>query len=183
MFAAKTYITKRAGIKVMADFKTASKTIKIIIPVIFVITVVFFVELAYHSFNLASNILPWFFYVKLTDVLVLKIAGAIILILSLVVSFTALVSFDNSWRVGIDSVAPGRLITKGAFSYSRNPYYTGLLFFLAGNMMLSFNLFFIIAMIFGITGINWQILNEERSLEKIYGKQYLDYKTKVRRYF
>ena len=55
-------------------------------------------------------------------------AGMLILVFSLV-------SFGNSFRVGIDAEQPGRLVTTGIFAVSRNPIYVGFLLFLIGQFL------------------------------------------------
>src|SRR5436853_1302710 len=47
-------------------------------------------------------------------------AGAAMVVAGILIFAVALVSFGDSWRVGIDSQTAGKLITTGIFAYSRN---------------------------------------------------------------
>src|SRR5271166_5185792 len=58
----------------------------------------------------------------------LCLGGVLVLVLSLV-------SFGNSFRVGIDVDQPGRLVTAGVFAVSRNPIYVGFFVFLVGQLL------------------------------------------------
>ncbi|MBN1263055.1 MAG: isoprenylcysteine carboxylmethyltransferase family protein [Candidatus Pacebacteria bacterium] len=79
---------------------------------------------------------------------------------------------------------PSVLITHGPFFISRHPMYLGFVLILLGlaivlGSLISFigpvAMFFILAKLF--------ISKEEKSLEKIFGKQYREYKSRVRRWF
>ena len=94
----------------------------------------------------------------------------------------ALISFGNSWRVGVDKQNSGKLVTNGIFSISRNPVFVFMDIYFLGVWLIYSNIFFLIALILVITGIHFQILQEEKFLLKQYGKEYKDYQRKVRRY-
>ena len=75
------------------------------------------------------------------------------------------------------------LVTSGLFRYSRNPIYLGMLFILIGNGIYLGGLlpFFVIPMFFFIVQECF-IKKEEPFLEEIFGEDYRNYKTKVRRW-
>lgn len=89
-------------------------------------------EIFVHSLHLDHlQFLPFALVDPLYGHAFLQPAGAIIILLSLLVFALALISFKISWRVGIDTVAPGGLITTGMFSISRNPIFLSMnLYFL-----------------------------------------------------
>ena len=45
----------------------------------------------------------------------------------------SLISFGKSFRVGIDTRCPDKLVTDGIFAYGRNPIYVAFAFILIGN--------------------------------------------------
>lgn len=75
------------------------------------------------------------------------------------------------------------LVTGGAYSYTRNPMYVGMVLILSG----SATLFGTVGAWLPIPFFVWVIrsrfiLGEERFLEDIFGEQYLAYKRRVRRW-
>ena len=92
-------------------------------------------------------------------------------------------SFGQSFRVGIDTDRPDRLIADGVFAFSRNPIYVGFARILIGEFFILPNWITLIY-IFGATLlIHRQVLREEDFLRRRYGSAYLEYYNRVRRYF
>lgn len=78
---------------------------------------------------------------------------------------------------------PKKLVTSGLFRFSRNPTYLGMIVALFGEAIFLGDLVtFIIPVIFTILINKTNIPFEEDNLEKKFGKKYLDYKLKVRRW-
>lgn len=75
------------------------------------------------------------------------------------------------------------LVTTGPYRFTRNPMYLGLLMILSGfaTWLGSLSPFFLLP-VFYLVITYWQIIPEERILEKKFGQDYLDYKQKVRRW-
>ncbi len=79
--------------------------------------------------------------------------------------------------------APTALMAAGPFRISRNPMYLGMAAVLAGVAILSGALVtFIFPAIFIVIIETRFIPREEKSLEKTFGQEYEDYKSKVRRW-
>jgi protein-S-isoprenylcysteine O-methyltransferase Ste14 len=104
------------------------------------------------------------------------LAGFIMFLLSLV-------SFGNSFRVGIDMDHSDKLITTGVFAFTRNPIYVAFGFILLGQFLIFSNWFLLVYLGAAIWLFHRQILREEDFLKKHYGKEYSDYYSRVRRYF
>tara|TARA_A100001011_G_scaffold90335_1_gene94895 strand:+ start:715 stop:1158 length:444 start_codon:yes stop_codon:yes gene_type:complete len=76
-----------------------------------------------------------------------------------------------------------KLITSGIYKYSRNPMYLGLLMILISTSIFYLNIFSIITPILFYFWINrFQIKREEIFLTEKFGKEYLLYMTKTRRW-
>lgn len=94
----------------------------------------------------------------------------------------SLISFGQSFRVGIDTEHPDKLVTTGVFAFSRNPIYTAFAFILFGQFLIFPNWILLIYLAAGIWLFHRQVLREEDYLKKHYGQEYLEYCKQVRRY-
>lgn len=108
--------------------------------------------------------------------------GAALSVAGLLLFAGALASFGTSWRVGIDRATPGALVTRGVFSWSRNPIFLFLDAWTVGTFLLTGRLFFGVVALATILGIHVQILAEERFLTARHGDAYLRYLRAVPRY-
>ena len=93
-----------------------------------------------------------------------------------------LISFGDSFRVGIDAKNPDRLVTTGMFAISRNPIYVCFLMFFIGLFFVHCNIVIAVAVVVFALVIHRQILREEKFLKSYYGTAYEVYCWKVRRY-
>ena len=114
--------------------------------------------------------------------IIFKYVGIALMILSLIWVLVAQFQMKTSWRIGIDKDLKTELITTGLFNYSRNPIFLGMLISLIGLFLvlptfISLS-FFIISNIL----IQTQIRLEEEFLLIQHGKNYIQYKSKVRRF-
>jgi len=109
--------------------------------------------------------------------------GVVICLAGLGLFLWSLVSFGQSFRVGIDSEHPDRLITSGVFAFSRNPIYVAFGVVLLGQFLIFSNWILLIYLAAAIWLFNRQVLREEDYLKKHYGQEYSDYCKRVRRYF
>jgi len=93
-----------------------------------------------------------------------------------------LISFGDSFRVGIDDKNPDRLVTTGMFAISRNPIYVCFMLFFVGLFLVHRNIVIAVAVVVFALVIHRQVLREEKFLKKHYGNEYAVYCRKVRRY-
>lgn len=78
---------------------------------------------------------------------------------------------------------PQKLVTTGLFRYSRNPIYLGFSFALFGVAILLGNYIAFDGFLAFIIAVKlWYIPYEEAEMEKQFGQDYLDYKSKVGRW-
>ena len=108
--------------------------------------------------------------------------GVIICLAGLMGLLWSLVSFGQSFRVGIDAEHPDRLITSGIFAYSRNPIYVAFAFILLGQFLIFSNWILLVYLLAAIWLFHRQVMREEGYLKVHYGQEYADYCKNVRRY-
>jgi protein-S-isoprenylcysteine O-methyltransferase Ste14 len=115
------------------------------------------------------------------------ISGLVILsyLVSLGGIFLSIISILNlgaSTRLGLPTE---RTVfkTNGLYSFSRNPMYVGFNLITISSMLFHFNILVSAMGIFSICIYHLIILAEEKYMERQFGQQYLDYLSRVRRYF
>ncbi|MBT3487212.1 MAG: isoprenylcysteine carboxylmethyltransferase family protein [Desulfobacula sp.] len=113
------------------------------------------------------------------------IIGAVSLLAGGFIAISGIVGFRKA-KTTVNPTKPDKassLVCSGIYRYTRNPMYTGLLFVLiAWSCFLDnlFSLLFVFAYLLYMT--QFQIKPEERVLESIFGKNYNNYKERVRRW-
>jgi protein-S-isoprenylcysteine O-methyltransferase Ste14 len=76
-----------------------------------------------------------------------------------------------------------KLVKSGIYKYSRNPMYLGLLMIVVSSSIYYLNIYSILTPLFFYLWINrFQIKREENFLIEKFGKEYLSYKNKTRRW-
>ena len=76
-----------------------------------------------------------------------------------------------------------KLVTSGIFKYSRNPMYLGMLMIIISTSIFYLNIYSILTPFLFVFWINkFQIKREEVFLTKKFGKEYLSYKNKTRKW-
>ena len=165
-------LLKRQGIEAM-KFGKLDKTDFFIPPfALFYFYVVFAAAFSWPTVStqefFASETIPW--------------VGVLFCLVGLVLLVWSLVSFDKSFRVGIDADQPDRLITSGIFAFSRNPIYVAFASILLGQFLIFPNWILLAYLGAGIWLIHRQVLREEEFLKEHYGQGYAAYCQRVRRY-
>jgi len=94
----------------------------------------------------------------------------------------SLISFGQSFRVGIDTEHPDKLITSGVFAFTRNPIYVAFALILLGQFLIFSNWILLIYLGAATWLFHRQVLREEEYLKQHYGEEYLEYSNRVRRY-
>lgn len=172
MVLTRVWIMKRRGVKAMHFGKLDKKDFLIPPFAFFYFYLVFAAafDLPTVSAEVAfdSEIVSW--------------VGALFCLVGLLLFFWSLVSFGRSFRVGIDTDRPDRLITTGAFAFSRNPMYVAFAIVLIGQFMIFPNWILLAYLAAGVWLFHRQVLREEAYLKSHYGLEYSDYCHRVRRY-
>lgn len=94
----------------------------------------------------------------------------------------SLLAFGTSFRVGIDTDRPDKLITSGVFAISRNPIYVGFGLVLLGQFLVFPSWIPLAYLLAGVWLFNRQVLREEAFMRAHYGHDYAVYCSRVRRY-
>jgi protein-S-isoprenylcysteine O-methyltransferase Ste14 len=164
---------KKAGIQAM-HFGKIDKTDFLIPP--FVIFYFYLIFAAAFDFPTVSR-------QKFFSSETISWVGVFFCFAGLLLFLLSLISFGNSFRVGIDENNPDKLITTGVFAFSRNPIYVAFGFVLLGQFLVFPNWILLAYLIAATWLIHRQVLREENFLKKHYGKEFSEYCDRVGRYF
>ena len=114
-----------------------------------------------------------------------KLISFIIFLIGVIILINPIVKFIKS-KTTIDPIKfkkVNKLITSGIYKYSRNPMYLGLLMIVISTSILYLNIFSIATPMLFYFWINrFQIKREEVFLTEKFGKEFLLYKAKTRRW-
>ncbi|MDR2934172.1 MAG: isoprenylcysteine carboxylmethyltransferase family protein [Rickettsiales bacterium] len=108
--------------------------------------------------------------------------GLFIVALGVITFITSVIHMKKSWRVGISN-EKSKLIKNGIYKFSRNPAFLGFDLMYIGILITFPNWVHFITTVLTIIIFHIQILEEEKHLHKVFGKEYTDYKKRVGRYF
>jgi len=108
--------------------------------------------------------------------------GLIFMLFSVVIFLAAVVTMRNNWRAGYNREQDTQLVTDGIYKYSRNPAFVGFDLLYTGCVLTFPNILNIVLSLVAVIMLHIQILGEEKFLAEKFGKTYLDYKAKVKRY-
>lgn len=165
-------LMKRQGIEAM-NFGKIDKTDFVIPPfALFYFYLVFAAAFDFPSvsrqqfFN--SDVIGW--------------GGAGLCLAGILLLLGSLVSFGQSFRVGIDTENPDRLVTSGVFAFSRNPIYVAFALVLLGQFLIFPNWILLVYTAAAAWLFHRQVLREEAYLKGHYGEPYAVYCSRVRRY-
>ena len=111
-----------------------------------------------------------------------RLAGVILLLVSLVWTVIAQAQMGDSWRIGIDTEHKTSLVQRGVFRLSRNPIFVGMIVTLFGLFLVIPNVATTATLLLGIILIGIQVRLEEEFLTRIHAEDYLQYRRSVRRW-
>ncbi len=112
----------------------------------------------------------------------IRFFGFLVGVLGDILFLISIITMKNSWRAGIPSEDKTEFISNGIYKISRNPAFLGFDLMYIGICLLYCNVFTLIFSLFAIIMLHFQILQEEKYLEKTFGEKYITYKNKVFRY-
>jgi protein-S-isoprenylcysteine O-methyltransferase Ste14 len=108
--------------------------------------------------------------------------GLFINTLGVLVFAVAAFTMKSSWRVGIDKDTKSNLVKDGIYKYSRNPAFVGFDLMFIGLFITYPNILTLINLVLNLVSFHLLILQEEKHLYDIFGREYALYKEKTPRY-
>lgn len=111
-----------------------------------------------------------------------RFTGFCIGMLGDLVFFISVLCMKDSWRAGIPKQDRTALVTTGIYRFSRNPAFLGFDLMYIGVLLMFSNVLMALFTAFAVTMLHLQILQEEKYLQKIFGKEYAAYCKRVSRY-
>jgi protein-S-isoprenylcysteine O-methyltransferase Ste14 len=173
MVVTRALLMKREGIRAF-HFGRTDKTDYLIPPF-----ALFYIYLVFAAaFDLPSVSEQRFF-----DSDLLSWLGVLLCLAGLALFLWSLISFGKSFRVGIDTENPDKLVTAGAFAFSRNPIYVAFALVLLGEFLVFPYWILLAYLVAGFALFHRQVLREEEFLKRAYGEEFAYYCKRVRRYF
>jgi protein-S-isoprenylcysteine O-methyltransferase Ste14 len=172
MVLSRVLLMKRKGIEAM-NFGKIDKTDFLIPP----FALFYFYCVFAAAFHFPSPSTQEFFHSG-----VISWTGVVFCVAGLFLMSWSLISFGQSFRVGIDQEHPDRLITTGVFAFSRNPIYVAFAAVLTGQFLIFPNWILLLYLGAAFWLFHRQVLREEDYLKEHYGKEYTEYCSRVRRY-
>ncbi len=172
MVLTRALLMQKQGIEAI-NFGKIDKTDFLIVP----FALFYFYTVFAATFNFPTISTQEFF-----DSKVISWVGVFFCLAGLLLLLWSLISFGQSFRIGIDTEHPDKLITTGVFAFSRNPIYVAFASILFGQFLIFSNWILLVYIGAAIWPFHRQVLREEDYLNKYYGNEYLEYCDQVRRY-
>ncbi len=108
--------------------------------------------------------------------------GIIIYTLGMVFAFWGKFSMNRVWGIpGEHSAKQNKVITNGAFAFSRNPIYLGIILIFLG-FSIAIKSWLVVLRLPLFIYLYRSSVKEEKLLEKEFGKEYINYKSKTPRF-
>lgn len=112
-----------------------------------------------------------------------RIVGLVLASVGTIIFGIAVWTMRDSWRAGIAENDKTKMVTDGIYKFSRNPAFLGFDLVYTGIVLMFFNPVLVIFSVFAIVMLHMQILQEERYLPTVFGREYDRYRSRVCRYF
>ncbi len=112
------------------------------------------------------------------------VGGLLLYGVGVIIAVWARFTMRKNWTpagIGHDINRQTKLITNGPFKYTRNPIYLGLILMTVG-LLVSVRSYFLLLALVQIIFFYRSVLKEEKLLEKYFGLDYINYKSKVPRF-
>ncbi|MDE7268647.1 MAG: isoprenylcysteine carboxylmethyltransferase family protein [Lachnospiraceae bacterium] len=112
-----------------------------------------------------------------------RYAGVIFALLGDLFFICSVLTMRDSWRAGVSKTDKTELVTTGIYQISRNPAFLGFDLVYVGILLMFFNWILLAVSVFTAIMLHLQIVYvEEDFLMTVFGKEYINYSKKVKRY-
>lgn len=112
-----------------------------------------------------------------------RCVGVVIALIGDAVFICSVVTMRDNWRAGVSKTDKTDLVTTGIYRFSRNPAFLGFDLVYIGILLMFFHWALLVVSAIAILIFHLQIaLVEEKFLMQAFGKEYLHYQNRVRRY-
>jgi protein-S-isoprenylcysteine O-methyltransferase Ste14 len=135
-----------------------------------------------HALPLVPPPLPWLFRWRLVLPGSFAGVGAGVVVVAFVLFVLSLRTLNSSWRLGIDTQHPGKLVTWGIYARTRNPIYVFFDLYFFGILLMTGQLAFALLLLVVAAVLHRQILREEAFLLAAHGAEYAAYCRQTGRY-
>lgn len=112
---------------------------------------------------------------------VLRVTGLALWFFGFALLYLGRFEMGSSFRLGTPKEHTS-LRVNGLFRLGRNPMYVGMYATMAASGLYTLNPFVMVLAAFVIAIHHSIVLAEEKQMQKIFGQEYMDYRTRVRRY-
>jgi protein-S-isoprenylcysteine O-methyltransferase Ste14 len=176
LFLGKTFYLRRKE-KINAFLLSAGKDgLKNLIEISsFILTNIFTFTIIFYILTPAFKKFLSPLYAPVLDILPVKIFGLLVVATGFIFLIVAQVNLGNSWRLGIDTVHLGKLVTGGIYHISRHPIYFFFDLYFLGTFFLNANHIFLIYFILIVINLHFQALQEEKFLNDKFKAGYKKY--------
>lgn len=124
----------------------------------------------------------WLFEFDFSSYLIINYLGLTFVTLGFIIGILALITMNNSWRVGIKYDQKTELIHSGIYRISRNPYFLSYDLLFLGYVLIFPSIILLILLLLLAFVFHQMIIEEEKYLQSVHGDNYLKYKKRVKRY-
>jgi|SRR5579862_4350231 len=112
------------------------------------------------------------------------IAGAVLFAVGAVIAGSGLVLFHQAKTTTVPGKLSGKLVTWGPYRFTRNPMYVGLILAYLGEAGLMKQIWPVVLLPLVVAYLNWTVIPlEESKLEEVFSEEYMQYSSRVRRWF
>lgn len=139
-------------------------------------------EVVAYAWALPFHCGPTWLHRVFVESTALKGVGAALVSGSVWLYGVAIRRLGQSWRLGIDRISPGPLVTDGVYSWSRHPIYLAFDLLFVGSFLVLGRLIFLVLALTWLVLLHAYMGREERFLSTLYGAAYRAYCGRVGRY-
>ena len=140
-------------------------------------------EIVAYAWPLRFHLGPFWLHYDAVESVAIKTFGAGCVFAAILLYGVAVRRLGKSWRLGIDRVNPGPLVTDGVYGWTRHPIYVAFDLLFVGTFLVLGRLIFLLLALAWLPLLHTFMRREERFLSHLYGESYRIYCDRVGRYF